>query len=108
LGFEVGDHIGVTVSINVLQRRVHRDSLGAGWTEQHRRWVYGRGIKGVSGQDGHWDHPFASRANGVATSWLRASGDMLGIVAHDASKNMPGRTSQCLIEYLLVVLTIAS
>ena len=59
------DQIDVPIPINILQGRVHRSSLSAGWTEQDCGRVYGGGIKGVSRQDRHRGDAFASRVDAV-------------------------------------------
>src|SRR5439155_15414846 len=65
LSLEVEDHISVSVSIDILQGRLHRRSLSAVWTKADCSLVYSGGIKGIRSQDGHWDHPFASGVDAV-------------------------------------------
>src|ERR671915_1446111 len=59
LGIELKDEIGVSISIDILQGRLHRSSLSTGCAKEDCIWVYGGGIKGASRQDGHRDHPLA-------------------------------------------------
>jgi hypothetical protein len=65
LGVEVEDHVGVPISIYILQGRLDGSQLGAGCTKEHSARVYGGGVEGVGRQDGHRDYPFALQVNAV-------------------------------------------
>ena len=65
LVFEMKDHVGVPVSIDILQGGVHRTSLSAVCTKENCGRVYGGSIKKVSGQNGHRYLPTAVWVNAV-------------------------------------------
>ena len=53
LGLELENQIDVSISIDILQGRLHRSGLSAGCIEADRRWVYIGGLKGLGRQNGY-------------------------------------------------------
>ena len=65
LGLELENHVEGSISIDILQGRLHRSGLSTGCTKMDPRWVYIGSLNSLGRQNGYRNHIHTFRINGI-------------------------------------------
>ena len=68
------NHVEGSISIDILQGRLHRSGLSTGCTKTDHRWVYIGTLNSLGRQNGYRNHIYTFRMNGIEQPGVSVEG----------------------------------
>ena len=78
LGLELENHVEGSISINILQGRLHRSGLSTSCTKTDHRWLYIRSLNSLGRENGYRNHIYTFRINGIVQPGVGVEGYLGG------------------------------